>query len=50
MKWNGVKWKAVSILQAFLIFNNVYRLPGVTYAGLPNFMLPELLGLLNQTK
>ncbi len=27
-----------------------YRLPGVTYAELPNFMLPELLGLLNQTK
>ena len=40
----------VFILQAFLIFNTVYRLPGVTYAELPNFMLPELLGLPNQIK
>ena len=34
------------ILQAFLIFNTVYRLPGVTYAELPNFMLQELLCLI----
>ena len=26
----------------FHIFNTVYRLSGVTYAELPNFMLPEL--------
>ena len=38
--------RAASILQAFLIFNTVYRLPGVTYAELPNFMLPELLCLI----
>ena len=44
------KKAAASILQAFLIFNTVYRLPGVTYAEFPSFMLPELLGLPNQIK
>lgn len=34
-------WKGCRCLD--IIFNTVYRLPGVTYAELPNFMLPELL-------
>ena len=34
--------RAASILQAFLIFNTVYRLSGITYAEAPSSMLPEL--------
>ena len=41
---HALDWEiwAASILEAFLIFNTVYRLSGVTYNELPNFMLPEL--------